>query len=937
VFSLSLDKRREQIIEIINEELSEVSRLAKQTKYKNPDHLLRMAELNLEKARLWREKENQEYLALSNKKRRQTNKKRYFKKSTSYFNRATKYCKSITKRYKKYKNMPDVYYILGFNAKESGNTKLAAKYLSLATKKSRKNSTVNIRSKISLAELYFNKKQFSKAIPLYEKALRYHKDKWWTKDSFNLAWCYYRTKKRDKAIAKMKEVFSKSKNSKYVDMSDQVQRDIGVMFATTSRVNEGIRFYKNLNVDFVAQLLIIAKSLKTQGKYSEAVKVLGEALRYEKREQNRILVHIEQLDLFSKYNRYARHLSVTNTLFNYYNKKKIDRDAYKKLLFHAKKQGAILQKQVASKTYKRLRKTRNSKAKMATRYFYIVASISPKDFQEYKYLEAETYALVAKKKDALNAYWTVYTSGDGKFKKRAMDGTLSSLNTKYISSKDKNVWYEKVYPEFIKNYRSDKRHKIIYQKLFKVYSDQRKYKIAKNTLDQYAKDYPRDYKIQEAMIGNLVDIDRKNKDKNAIKVWILAVDNKKYTVTPKYRLKLRELLTSMQIGGVQKDLERGNKAKALAGYKNVLKDPYATPKAKINAKYNIAALYFELRDVDNSYKWSLAALRDMNSSQTSQFADSFVTIAKFYFMKLQFNKSIALQKTILDKLCSRKNRTKNTLFKNASYLALSEGKIKEVDELISKASICGVSKSYITEVEFSLLDEYRQKKMYREYEFLVNKLAQNPKNTGELISDLEVLISVNRNLGNQSKVAQLKKRKMKYYALAKKKKYKISADDYDAIILDDLAGLSRTSNRIKSMRLSFPEKIFNSTMQRKLKLLDTFTNSVIKVQKVGSAKGIIESYKTLIDTYDAVIKSIDSFSPPGKSTDYVKSFKMSMSSLTKSLKKTKEGYRKSLLDSISKNNIISNTAREVLVNYGANIGQYHRPAIGFLMDKGGMR
>ena len=46
---LSLGERRSKIIGIVNEELAEVSRLAKQQKYRSPDTLLRLAELNLEK------------------------------------------------------------------------------------------------------------------------------------------------------------------------------------------------------------------------------------------------------------------------------------------------------------------------------------------------------------------------------------------------------------------------------------------------------------------------------------------------------------------------------------------------------------------------------------------------------------------------------------------------------------------------------------------------------------------------------------------------------------------------------------------------------------------------------------------------------------------------------------------------------------------------
>ena len=75
---ITLDERRMQIVKIIDEELSEVSRLAKQSGNRNPDHLLRMAELYLEKARLWREKENQDFIALPENVRRKTDKKKYF-------------------------------------------------------------------------------------------------------------------------------------------------------------------------------------------------------------------------------------------------------------------------------------------------------------------------------------------------------------------------------------------------------------------------------------------------------------------------------------------------------------------------------------------------------------------------------------------------------------------------------------------------------------------------------------------------------------------------------------------------------------------------------------------------------------------------------------------------------------------------------------------
>ncbi|MBT4791824.1 MAG: hypothetical protein HON90_09660, partial [Halobacteriovoraceae bacterium] len=78
---IDIEKRRTQILNIIDEELDEVKRLARQGGNLDPDLVLRRAELNLEKARLYREKENQSYLKLPVKKRIKVNKKRYFSTS----------------------------------------------------------------------------------------------------------------------------------------------------------------------------------------------------------------------------------------------------------------------------------------------------------------------------------------------------------------------------------------------------------------------------------------------------------------------------------------------------------------------------------------------------------------------------------------------------------------------------------------------------------------------------------------------------------------------------------------------------------------------------------------------------------------------------------------------------------------------------------------
>ena len=196
---LSLDDRRTKILSIVDEELAEVSRLARQQDYKDPNILLRISELNLEKARLWREQENEKFLSIPPEKRLDLDKSDFFKKSSKFFADANNSAYTVVKKYPKFKGMNEVYYILAYNNKELGRHDEAQKYFKLASVKNSTNSVLNAKSKLALADYYFNDHKYEKAVPLYEAAISQISDKWWTKDAFNLAWSYYRTRKYSKA------------------------------------------------------------------------------------------------------------------------------------------------------------------------------------------------------------------------------------------------------------------------------------------------------------------------------------------------------------------------------------------------------------------------------------------------------------------------------------------------------------------------------------------------------------------------------------------------------------------------------------------------------------------------------------------------------------------------------------------------------------------
>ncbi|MCR9203084.1 MAG: tetratricopeptide repeat protein, partial [Halobacteriovoraceae bacterium] len=231
----SVERRRAQLIEIIDEELKEVIRLNRQIGSKNPNLLLRMAELYLERARLINEDENMKWISLSPEETKGRDQKEFYKNSRKYFVMAQKTCYYILKRFKKFKGRADVYYILAYNAKEFQQEKKAKKFFVRAIKYAKRGSYTEIKSKLALGEMYYNEKKYKQAIPLYEVALKRKDQKWWTKDAYNLAWCYFRVGQKTKAIRLMSEVHKLSGNASFVDVSDQVERDLAYFYSEAGR------------------------------------------------------------------------------------------------------------------------------------------------------------------------------------------------------------------------------------------------------------------------------------------------------------------------------------------------------------------------------------------------------------------------------------------------------------------------------------------------------------------------------------------------------------------------------------------------------------------------------------------------------------------------------------------------------------------------------
>lgn len=939
---LTLDDRRKKILGIIDEELSEVVRLARQQDNKNPDTLLRLSELNLEKARLYREAENEQFLSIPPEERRNVKRSEFFSTSSNIFNKANESALVVVRKFPKYKGLPDVYYILAYNYKELGEHEEAQKYFKLASKGDKGGSSeIGLKSKLNLADYYFNAHKYKEAIPLYEASINKLNEKWWTKDSFNLAWCYYRTMRYDKAINLMKEVHRKSGDKKYIDMRSNVERDIGIFYVDAGKVQEAINFYEGLGINYTEQFVKIANSIVTQGRFAQAESLLEQAEKLEKNRERRIDILIAQLNLFDKYNKIEQHLKVSKELVQMNTESPLNNDHLQKLNYHVNKKAAELQKTTASDIYKSVPKVQKKKSSQAIEYFNLAAILSPSQKAEKTFYQAETAYAANDFSKALKLYLTAFDdakkSNDKKVMSQSLEGMLSALAQPSVEGKIADSYYIPVYSRYISFDSKSEKANQIYVKLFNAQFDAKKIPDAEETMASFAKNFPKDFKTQEGMLAKIMDYYKDKKDYGPVKSYVNRINSGEFKVSAKYAEALRSLMTKIQIEGVQQSLAKGEKAVALQGYQQIYDSAESTPKAKNNAAYNLSALYFEMGDTNQAYQWAVTALKDMEIDDIMKLADSFLSMASGLFLRHSFNQSADLSYRILGKLCKQNSSNKIVAYKNAAFIFLANNDIEKALEVKNAGKSCSIPDATITEVSFEILKDLAKAKRWEVYEEITKELEANQKNHALLIKPLEELRVQYIGIGNTDEAKAIADKQNRFYNSAKAQKVDIPVEGLDLISNRMLASVIEKKKRLDDIQLAFPEANFNAAVRSKLQILDQMAGDINQIQRVGSGKGIVEAYQYVIKAYESFGLALKNFTPAGKEQAYLDSFRKAMADVHGPILQNAVKQRNEIRKLIMDNKILATSNFSVLFPESEEFKRYYTEKEAVLMERGGRR
>jgi tetratricopeptide (TPR) repeat protein len=903
-----VEQRRAELIRILDEELKEVTRLNKQTNGARPDLMLRMAQVLLEKGRLLKDLENQKYLEIPPTERAKVNKDEHFKESRRYFDQAQKTVLVLFKKFKKFDEKADAYYVLAYNAKELKQDEQSKKYFQKVLEESRGDTLVADKSKISLAEMYFNSGSYDKSLSYYESSLKTKRDKWWTKDAFNLAWCYYKVGKTDKAISTMNEIYDLSKNPKYIDMSRSIERDIALFYTEAGRPQEAVAFYKRNGKSVSEVMLKVGRYLKLQGKFSSAEKTLNEGLQHKQNEKEEIDINVELLSLYEKFGRDDRHLEACRVLAKYFDKGLLNAEQTESLRFNAQKMSALLQQQIVNKTYQHIPETQAKKANAAQEYFMIEAKLDPEKAQLSYFHAGETLFSMGKYDQAVPMY-----AESIKLSQKNNDKKTEGLaGTSLLVSLGKNVTKETATKYMIPAYegylaanpKSEKAN-AVYQRLFSAQMEKKNLPDAEKTLMNYKAAFPAENETQEKMLAQVMDHYKSQGDKASLYAWAKKIDAQEFKVSPEYAKKVKALMMGMQFENVEQANSKGDKRGALAGYIQIYKAPDSDNEAKKMAAYNIAVLSYENGDYQEMYNWADRASTLMTADEVVKFEKDYILFSTDLFQRRQFEMSSKLSEKNFDKICSTKSQNKRVFFKNANVIYLAEKQFDKSKNLLAKGSKCGISSDVIWSGQLDHLNELASSNKWGSYSEVIKALEESKTSWASLIYPSSLLANELESMGRIDDAKKVRAKMLAYYDASKKQKAELPLEALDAISYVRLAAVEDKLKNFNAMKLQFPEAEYNKMLKTKFSKLDQLTSEAIAIAEMGSGVGIVRAYRLVVTAHESLHDEIIAFTPPGKSEEYVTSFKASMKKVADPIGAQAKDFRVTAIGKIEKENILS--------------------------------
>jgi hypothetical protein len=686
-----MNKRWNDLVKLIDTEEKTIRSL----KELGPRLRFRLVELQSERMRLLKEKENKVFLTASNKERTRNGKEYYFKGSRSLYQQTKKDGLTIIKNWPTYKDNASIYYTLAMNSRDFGNDNQARPYLLSSLKLARPGSPLIHHAKTGLAEHYYNDKKYAEAARYYKDVLVNKRDEWRTKHLYNASWCELKLGHHNRAIDMQREAFDLSKNTHYISVADQILDSVGTFYVMASRIEEGATFYlENMDAPGAA-LLKMARRVADNGGFKEVHLLLSKALENSQNKKNvkeeaEILVasldfyrNFKRLDLYQQSARGLLSLNHRAPLAPVIKEESVDK--LKDLVGHLQ---ILLSKN---------RRVDNSdydprKLSEVIEYFDILAGLDPINTDQYRFLQGESYFSVAELTNSFDAYRSSLEFYKLKEKskrkeelaRKILDSMLALLGASKLPKDKQLEGTLYAYENHLALWPVDERSRTIYQRLFSLRLSLGQSDKSIAVIESYRVAYKEDGEAQRGMLRTVLDHFIKLRDSDSMATWTKRLENGYLQFDKASIEKTIAVLGQMLFEGHQERDKKGDKVGAAEGYLALFNDPKYPRKIKADSAFNASILYLDLFDTKTSHLWLEESLKLYNKAEALALAPKVLAMGERYFLLHDFALSAQTLSHFLERYAKALKAPQDFLASTVKALLLNKSH-KEILSLMDKA------------------------------------------------------------------------------------------------------------------------------------------------------------------------------------------------------------------------------------------------------------
>lgn len=712
VFAQQMDARWHELMKLVR---TETEMLEKARKTGDEVHY-RLLELYSERMKLVLERENKAFLD-SKDGGKHNKKEAYFPETRRLYQETKAFGEKLLKMYPDSPRRGAMYYSLGLNSRDYGRDNRTEGYLLEALKLIREGSALRHHAETSLADFYYNEKRFPEAIRYYEKIVKNDQDDWKPKHLLNLGWCYVKANRYNEAIDQLKEAYKLSKDSRYVDIREQVLQHLAPFFVFAGRIDDGREFYVKNEQDPMTYLLSLAKRAADKGHGKETEQILKdmqeliESRGLEKHQEDLVLY---ELDFFRTYKRYDDHLRVSKKLLSLYQKDEKIEEKEKKLV-KAREDGVekvrsvagFLQLQIAKDVKK---KSQNEFAERdlnrVVDYFNLLRSLDKDKKDEYAYFIGETFYAVNRYTDAAKAYRLgledskLQAKPDDARQRKILNSLLALTGEEVLEKKAQRELLVYTYENHVAIYPKDDMSLKIYPKLFQIHREDKFDDGAVSAVERYHKNYPGDLKTQQELMKSLLDDFIKAKEVLKITHWIGEFKKGFLKFDRDVIEKTEIILGQILFVTAQERVARGEKREALKIFEDVFKTTIYPTKVRALAGIQAADLELDLADPLAALPWMEKSLELLEKKELEEKVPHLTTMVERMAYMREFRGAVRMSDSLLKKSCGFKSKAQDRLWELSINFHLTLA-----DDVINRSQFKAFAQcASATEVEKKMAD-----------------------------------------------------------------------------------------------------------------------------------------------------------------------------------------------------------------------------------------